>query len=72
MTTVIMDTIVDMAHKEESQLKWLQEQEKKFKSYQDSEYHRREEVAIKGEWLFCSQLTCVIIQMSQQKKQQMI
>lgn len=39
-----MDAAVDLAHKEEDQLKWLQEQEKKFESFQDSERHRREEV----------------------------
>lgn len=39
-----MVTMVDLAHKEEDQLKWLQEQEKRFESFQDSEYHRRGEV----------------------------
>ena len=44
MPTITMATMVDLAHKEEDQLKWLQEQEKKFESFQDSEYHRRGEV----------------------------
>lgn len=44
MPTVVMTTTLDLAHKEGEQLKWLQEQEKKFESFQESEYHRREEV----------------------------
>ena len=39
-----MATMVDLAHEEEDQLKWLQEQDKKFGSFQENEYHRREEV----------------------------
>ena len=39
-----MATVIDLARKEEDQLKWLQEQEKKYDSFQESEYHRREEV----------------------------
>ena len=44
MPTITMGTTADLARKEEDQLKWLQEQEKNFGSFQETEYHRREEV----------------------------
>ena len=39
-----MVTMIDLARKEEDQLKWLQDQDRKFESFQENEYHRREEV----------------------------
>lgn len=35
----------NLARKEEDQLKWLQDQDRKFESFQENEYHRREEMS---------------------------
>jgi len=35
---------IDLVRKEGDQLQWLQEQEKRFENFQDSERHKKEEV----------------------------
>jgi len=37
---------IDLSRKEGDQLQWLQEQEKRFENFQDSERHKKEEVLL--------------------------